>query len=271
MFEPLRPDVTPRGRKPLVVAALSAGWLLIAAATAGAVVAVGHASDGASQSAATGSGTTPSGVASASGTPSPTPTPTPSAPSSTATTPAVPPTTPKPVSTVTGKVTSDLLHSGDLRFFLLPVPSDAGVIGAADGKPLTKDDVAHEYVNSADVLKSLNLLGFKDGAYRDYQTGDAKYHVVARLLHFSSAQSAKLWFQGDKPDPLAKAFPVNGFPDAKGYYLPPLAHGDVADLRGLYYTGDVVFEIVVVGQDPIDKNILAGRIHKQVDRLTTGG
>ncbi len=266
MFE-LPPDATPRARKPLVVAVFSVGWLLIAAATAGTVVAVGRGSDGASQSAASAAGTAPSATSPASGVPSPTP----SAPTSTSPTPTVPPTTPKPVSTVTGKVTSDLLHSGDLRFFLLPVPSDAGVIGAADGKPLTKDDVAKEYLNSADVLKSLNALGFKDGAYRDYQTGDAKYHVVVRLLHFGSAQSAKLWFQGDKPDPLAKAFPVNGFPDAKGYYLAPLRHGDLANLRGLYYTGDVVFEIFVIGQDPIDKNVLAGRIHKQVDRLTTGG
>src|SRR6266568_1268171 len=101
MFE-LPPDATPRARKPLVVAVFSVGWLLIAAATAGTVVAVGRGSDGASQSAASAAGTAPSATSPASGVPSPTP----SAPTSTSPTPTVPPTTPKPVSTVTGKVTS---------------------------------------------------------------------------------------------------------------------------------------------------------------------
>jgi hypothetical protein len=149
--------------------------------------------------------------------------------------------------------------------------AEAGVIGAApDGQPLTKEAVAATYQNSADALKSLTQLDYKDGAFRDYQTGDAKYHVVVRLWHFGTAQSAKAWFQGELPDPAAKSFPVSGFPDAKGWYLPPLAPGDPANLQGLFYVGDVCFEIFVIGEDPIDRNVLADRIRKQVDRLTKG-
>ena len=174
------------------------------------------------------------------------------------------------MSTITGKVGPGLVHSGDIRFFLMPVPPDAGVIGAADGKPLTKDDVAARYSNSGEALKELNQLGYKDGAYRDYQTGDAKYHVVARLWHFASAQSAKLWVQGEQPSPAAKAFSVSGFPDVRAWYISPPLSGDPASVRGMGVCGDVAFEIYVIGQEPLDRGLLADRVRKQVDRLTKG-
>ena len=261
----LRPAASTRGRTPRTVAAFSVGWLLIAAATAGAVVAVGKSSGGSSQNAAMAVAATPTST-SAMPSASASMTTTSSAP-----TPSTTPTTPKPVSTVTGQVATGALHSGDIRFFLMPVPADGSVIGAAaDGTPLTKDAVAGAYQDSAAALTELNQLGYQDGAFRDYQTGDAKYHVVVRLWHFSSAQNAKLWFQGDLSDPAAKPFSINDFPDAKGVYLAPVKPGDPANMRGLYYVGDVCFEIVVIGVDPMDRNVLADRMHKQVDRLTKG-
>ena len=123
-----------------------------------------------------------------------------------------------------------LTHKGDLRFFLLPVPSDGSVIGDPDGKALTKADVAGGYSNSKEVTSILGELGFKGGATRDYQTGDAKYHVEANLMQFGSASNAKLWFQGDQPASGWKTVKLSGLSGADGLQHPRQGHqpGDAA-------------------------------------------
>ena len=265
--EPVPEPPPARARKPIAVVAFSLGWVLIAGSTAGAVVAFGKTGASSKSQAA---GIAPPRSAHASVTPTFAPSPSSAAPSTTAPAKTTPPTTPTPVSTVTGSVSSGLIHTGDLRFFLLPVPSDGSVVGNADGSTLTKDQIAADYKDSSSVVTILGQLGFKDGADREYQTGDAAYHVEVRLLRFDSQQDASLWFQGDQPDSKWKEFSISGYSDAKGWDIAPSSPGGLGRLRGLYYRGDTVFEVMVTGQDPVDHSVLVDRMGKQIDRLTTG-
>ena len=177
---------------------------------------------------------------------------------------------PTPSSTVTGKVSKGV-HSGDIRYFLLPAPSDGKVIGPADGDTLTDKAMADRYTNSAEALKGLKDLGFKDGAARAYQTDDAKYHVAVFLMHFSSAQNAKWWLAGDEGDASWKAFDVPGHSDVKAWDIPAEdSSRDEGQLRAVGVRGDVYFEVTIVGEPPMDHAVLINCVRKQIDRLDTG-
>lgn len=176
---------------------------------------------------------------------------------------------PTPSSTVTGKVASGV-HSGDLRFFLLPVPSDGSAVGTPDGDTLTAATVAASYSNSSQVLTILQELGFKAGASRRYQTGDAKYHVNVRLLQFSSAENARAFASGDKPQTNAVAFSIPGYPDEKAYDIPLDASLGEARLRAVGFRGDVFFEVNVYGEPPVDHQVLIDRARKEIARLDSG-
>jgi hypothetical protein len=162
------------------------------------------------------------------------------------------------------------VHSGDIRYFLLPVPDDGSTVGTPDGDMLTAAQVSAQYSNSSSVLKSLQDLDFKDAAQRHYQTGDGKYHVWVRLLRFANADSARLWVQGDKPLSTWKPFTVPGYPDEKAYDVPLDASTGEARLRAIGFRGDVFFEINVFGQPPVDRAVLIDRVRKQIARLDTG-
>lgn len=262
------------------VVALVVGWVVVAGGTAGAVVVLGR--DGPSRGAAeagagrgavvatpsdgSSSASASSSASDAGSTPSSSPTPTPSPSSSSSSSPTLAPT---PSSTVTGKVAKGV-HSGDIRFFLMPVPSDASVIGAVDGDPVPNKTVAAWYGNSSEVLKELDQLHFQGGATRRYQTGDGKYHVSVRLLRFATADAAKAWAAGDRPNKDWKPFAVPGYPDEKAYDIaldPALGE---ARLRAVGFRGDVFFEVNVFGQPPVDHAVLIDRVRKQIARLDTG-
>jgi hypothetical protein len=144
------------------------------------------------------------------------------------------------------------------------------VIGAPDGDALTAAAAAAPYSNSSEVLKLLGQLGFKGGASRGYQTGDAKYHVTVRLLHFSSPDVARAWAEDDKELPGWTAFSVPGYPDEKAYDIPLDASLGEARLRAVGFRGDVFFEINIFGRPPVDHAVLIDRVRKQIDRLDSG-
>lgn len=170
---------------------------------------------------------------------------------------------------MTGKVAKGV-HTGDIRYFLMTVPSDASVIGTADGDMLTKDAVSKWYGNSADVSKELDQLHYLGGGTRAYQTGDGKYHVIVRLLQFSTPDAAQAWAAGDRANATWKAFAIPGYPDEKAYDIPldPAVHE--ARLRGIGFRGDVFFEVNVFGEPPVDHAVLIDRVRKQITRLDTG-
>ena len=144
------------------------------------------------------------------------------------------------------------------------------MIGSADGDPLTAAAAAAPYANSSEVLKLLGQAGFKGGAARTYQTGDAKYHVIVRLLHFGSSDFARTWADADKEMPGWSAFSIPGYPDEKAYDIPLDPSLGEAGLRAVGFRGDVFFEINVFGQPPVDHAVLIDRVRKQIDRLDSG-
>lgn len=144
------------------------------------------------------------------------------------------------------------------------------MVGSADGDALTAAAAAAPYKNSSDVLKLLGQVGFKGGATRKYQTGDAKYHVDVRLLHFASAQVARAWADNDKELPGWSAFSIPGYPDEKAYDVPLDASLGEAGLRAVGFRGDVFFEVDVFGQPPMDHEVLIDRVRKQIARLDSG-
>lgn len=261
------------GRGRATVAALVVGWVLIAGGTAGGVVALGrdggsHGSGDALGAGASGTASaTPSATDGVSSSPSETPSPTPTTSSSSSS--PTPTPTPTPSSTVTGKVVKGV-HTGDVRFFLMTVPSDASVIGTPEGDTLTRDTVAGWYANSAHVRQELDGLHFQGGAIRAYQTGDAKYHVWVRLLHFATADGAKGWMAADQPKPAWKAFPFPGNPDLVAHDIPLNPTAGTAEMRAIGCRGDVYFEVYVVGKPPLDHAVLIDRARKQMARLDTG-
>lgn len=170
---------------------------------------------------------------------------------------------------MTGKV-SNGVHSGDLRYFLLPVPSDASVVGPPEGSTLSAAQVASVYRDGSVVLNDLKELGFKGGASRNYQTGDAKYHVDVQLLHFGSSSAARTWVVGDQTMPGWKKFAIAGHPEIKADEVPIKGVSGEAGLRAIGYRGDVVYVVAVIGEPPVDHEVLIDRVRKQIARLDAG-
>jgi hypothetical protein len=144
------------------------------------------------------------------------------------------------------------------------------VIGTVDGDALTRQTVAGWYGNGADVLKELDTLKFQGGTTRRYQTADGKYHVMVRLLQFSTPEAAKAWATGDKPAASWKPFALPGDPDTKAYDIAMDASPGEARSRAVGFRGDVFFEVNVFGVPPVDHAVLIDRVHKQIARLDTG-
>lgn len=169
---------------------------------------------------------------------------------------------------MTGQVSKGV-HTGDARYFLLPAPSDALVLGTnPDGQTLTKDIVAGWYTDTSHVLQELDEFHFQGGAAREYETGDGKYRVLVRLLRFSTPQGAKSWMADDQPSTAWKAFAVPGYPDVKGHDLP--MSGSRMAARTIGCRGDMYFELYLIGKPPVDHAVLFERMHKQITRLDTG-
>ena len=151
---------------------MAGGLVALVALTAGAVVALGSSPDR-THAAPAATATTPSATPTATNT-------APSTPVSDSATTAAP---------AAGTV-RDGVHSGDLRFFLLPAPKDADVYGDPAGSPLTSDDIASGAADPAASRRALTTYGFRGGAHRTYLTADGEAEVTIRLARFASPAKA---------------------------------------------------------------------------------
>ncbi|WP_055588716.1 hypothetical protein [Peterkaempfera griseoplana] len=243
----------------VAVALATAGLLAVTAASAAVTVAVGrppqHTTAAQAAPAPSATVSAPAG-ASASATPT--------APASA---PPSPSASPTPRSTVTGRVSGDA-HTGDLRFFLLPVPGDAEVYGQADGTKLSLTAVAEGFGNAAQTKGILRDYGFRSAAYRVYRTADGSAEVSTRLIRFGSANKASWFVQGMSLH--GTAFSVPGLPGARGFVVKPKQEGETGTLIGLFHQGDVEVEITVQVKGTPDKSVLTGLLKRQQKRLRTG-
>jgi hypothetical protein len=239
-----------------LIALAVAGWLVIASGTAGAVVAAGsgsssHAVAGASAS-PTAARPTPSGKASA----TPSPPPTTASP------------TPSPSATVKGSVSGDS-HSGDLRYFLLPVPDGAQVEGDPNGVSQSLGDIAKEMDNPNTSRGILNDLGCQGGAYRSFVTNDGVWTVTVHLIHFDGPGHASDWVSGltfQRGD----SFTVSGISDAIGRSFDPSSNNGEGLVIGVSHVGDVEYEVNITGAGKPSRTLLTQLMQRQEQRLTTG-
>ena len=230
-------------------------WLVIAAGTATGVVLVGDGG-GATQAAAA---ALPSASAS---------------PSASATTPApvvVPTATaaaPSPSSTVKGSVNGST-HSGDLRFFLLPVPGDAEAFGNTDGDKMTVADIAKTLGNPTTSKQILNEYGCSGGAYRSYRSNDGTITVDTQLLHFDGSGHASDWASG-LTFGKGKEFSVSGITNGRGIAFDPTTDGGEGELLGISHVGDVEYEITISGTGKLAHSLLTPLMKREEQRLSTG-
>ncbi|MFC1417957.1 hypothetical protein [Streptacidiphilus cavernicola] len=245
----------PRSRKGMYLSLAVAGWLVIAAGTATAVVAVGKDGD-------TSTVADSAPVATASATPSAAPT--------TAAPLPTPTVAPSPTSTVKGTVSGGgSTHHGDLRFFLLPVPSDAVAYGNQDGDKLSVSALAKKLGNPSTSKRILNEYGCSGGATRTYRTNDGTYTVETQLMHFSGSGYASDWVTGLSFGK-GKSFSIPSVSGARGIAFDPSDPEGDGELLGVAHVGDVEYEITVDGTGKLPHSVLSALMQREKKHLTTG-
>jgi hypothetical protein len=252
--QPPAPD-RPRSRTALYTSLAVAGFLVIVAGTAGTVVALGRPGVSSAQ-------------AGAAATPSVRPVVV-ATPTATATVKAVVPTVaPAPVSTVKGSVSGDS-HSGDLRFFLLPVPSGAQVIGDPDGTSESLQDLADEMNDPSQGLTNLKSWNCSGGADRQYRSSDGTLTIRTELLHFDDDSDASGWASGFRFTD-GTSFSVPGIGDAQGRAFDPSDAEGAGSIVGWSHDGDVMYEIEIDGVGRIDRSLLGPLMRREEQLLSTG-
>ncbi|WP_033217259.1 hypothetical protein [Kitasatospora phosalacinea] len=229
------------------------GLLAVTAASAAVTVAVGKP-DRPGPAAAAPAVPTPAPSPSPTPTPSPSPTPTPTV-------------APRPSSTLKGSVSGGK-HSGDLRYFLLPVPDDADPYGSPDGAMMSIEDIQSHYSKDTDVKGVLDSWDFKDAATRSYRTRDGKTEVRVELKRFSRADRAQGF--ADHTSFEQDPFDVDGVPNARGYAFKPKQQAYTGELIGIGVVGDVAYEVTVDVQGDPDRALLADAMKRARDRLANG-
>ncbi|WP_152627953.1 hypothetical protein [Streptacidiphilus neutrinimicus] len=190
-------------------------------------------------------------------------------PSAAAVLPTLPATpSPSPSSTVKGYV-HGTSHSGDLRFFLLPVPDDAEAYGDPDGTTESVSDIANAMSNSSTSKQILHDYGCTGGATRTYRTNDGLYTVAVHLIHFGSAGSASEWVSG-LSYAHGDSFDVSGVSNAKGQAIDPSESDGTGTLIGVSHVGDVEYEIVISGTGALNHSLLTPLMRRQEQRLGSG-
>jgi hypothetical protein len=245
----------PRARTALYGSLAVAGMLAIATATGTAVYALGSPSGGSApaQAAAVPRPTATGGAQSAS-----------PVPTATATATAAP----APSSTVKGYV-NGTVHSGDIRYFLLPVPADAGAFGDADGTSQTCSQIAATLSDPGTARTVLKQLGCSGGAERTYQTDDNAFTVSVQLIHFDSDGDAGQWVEG-MTFTGGNTFTIPGVSNAQGVALNPPSSADTGDLQGLSHLGDMEYEIDIQGVGAVPHSMLTQLMQQEEKLLTTG-
>jgi len=185
-----------------------------------------------------------------------------------AATSASPTPTPTPSSTVTGSV-SDGIHSGDLRYFLLPPPQGpSSVQGDPDGTTETIDDVLATYDDASTARSNLEQLDFKTACTRTYQDSTMGANVTIQLMQFGSSDESEQWlsefsFSGGG----YQSIPVSGESGAEGWSY---ADDGNYELVGAYREGDTFYQVTIYGAQVIPAQDLGQVISAEHDRLANG-
>ena len=181
---------------------------------------------------------------------------------------ASPTPTPTPSPTVTGSV-SDGIHSGDLRYFLLPPPQGpSSVQGDPDGTTETVDEAVAAYDGDSSQVSELQQAGFKTACDRTYQDSTLGANVEIQLIQFKSTYDAEQWTESFGLSGAGYAsISVPGVSAAKGWSY---ADNGSYNLVGLYDEGDTFIEVQIFGTQSLPAQDLGQVIGAEHDRLANG-
>lgn len=249
--------------KALLGTGIGLGYAALAAASAFAVIAI--ASPGPVTVSGLAGATSPVGTSSPV---SPPAAPSPSPAASSAAPSTAPPTTATPTSTVTGQVDGGV-HTGDLRFFLLPPPQGpSSVQGDPDGTTESLSDVVSEYGGGSTVRSTLNSLDFKAACYRTYQDSNLGANVSIELIQFGGSSDSSAWLSGFSYSGKGiKSISVPGEPDAEGWSQD---NDGTYQVTGVYRDGDTFFDVAVFGSQPVSASDLGQVMRAEHARLADG-
>ncbi|MFC4035041.1 hypothetical protein ACFO3J_26740 [Streptomyces polygonati] len=163
------------------------------------------------------------------------------------------------------------VHTGDLRYFLLPAPEESVALGDPDGTPLTPVDIV-DNPNVAASTAVLKKYGFRTGFYRSYRASGGRGQFVIKLAQFASPALTAAYYRQHhysgaeiRPLKLDEPFPVGAeqtIPGSKYHEL-------FADT----YQGDVQVSIRVdalADSPPPSRALLNSLLEAQYQRLKTG-
>jgi hypothetical protein len=173
-----------------------------------------------------------------------------------------------PKSTVTGSVSGGV-HSGDLRYFLLPPPQGASSVqGDPDGDTETLDEAVTAYGGDSGQKSILAQAGFKTAAERTYQDTTMGANVRILLIQFGSSSESQQWLDGISFSGSGYAsISVPGVSGALGWSY---AKDNYYELVGLYREGDTYFEVHLYGQQLIPASDLGQVVSAEHSRLAKG-
>ena len=173
-----------------------------------------------------------------------------------------------PTSTVTGSVSGGI-HSGDLRYFLVPPPQGpSSVQGNPDGTIETLAEAVTAYGGDSSQDSILQGMGFKAACTRTYQDSTIGANVSVQLIQFKSAYDAEQWTSSFGLSGAGFAsISVPGVSGAKGWSY---ASSGTYNLVGVYREGDTFFQVQVYGTQLIPAPDLGQIVGAQHSRLANG-
>ncbi|SEG88740.1 hypothetical protein SAMN05216223_119131 [Actinacidiphila yanglinensis] len=230
------------------------GLVALAALAAGAVIAFGSPSGGADAAA------TPSATAPAPRSDAPTATAEPSGPGSAA--------SPSPAAGKAAGRVAHGVHTGDLRYFLIPPPEQADVYGDPAGSADTAADVAAGSADESQAQRALTTYGFRSAASRTYLTADGVSEVTVELVRLHGPSQAAAYYSASSYQ--ATTLPLQGSYPARGYDLSSGSAESSDTLLAISYQGDVQITVSVTGGRTPSHTLLQHLLDAQYQRLKTG-
>jgi hypothetical protein len=161
----------------------------------------------------------------------------------------------------------DGIHSGDLRFFLLPPPDGlSSVQGDPAGTKESLSTVSSEYGSGAESI--LKQLHFKAGATITFQDSAIGANVTIELLQFGSSGDASEWRSGFELT--GGGFTRFSVPGESGASAWSSKSDGVYTYLGTYIEGDTFYEVSIFGTQTVAHSAMGDLIKQQHARLADG-
>jgi hypothetical protein len=167
----------------------------------------------------------------------------------------------------------DATHSGDLRRFLVPMPSGAHKCADEEGtnESLSLEQASNLSSDPDSRKDQLEHYEFKGGAVRCWVDSD-KTTVDVRLYQFGSTDDAKSFFdsdiEGTGSDYTAdNTTDVSGVPDGKSFASPDKDNQGYVRVISIGHNGDVVLVIAIAQLPPLKVSVSDTLLQQEYQKL----